>query len=332
MNAPSRRRFLAVSAAAAGLFLLPGRLRAEVPPVEWRGSALGAEASILLHHPDRREAERLIRLCLDEVARLERIFSLYRADSALVRLNRDGELADPPADLVAVLADAVAWGHRTGGAFDVTVQPLWQLYAGHFDRPGADPAGPPAAAVAAARRLVDYRALSVAADRVRLGKGGMAVTLNGVAQGYVTDRVSAILRREGMTRVLVDLGEIRALDPHPDGRPWSVALEDPRQPGTTAVTLPLENRAVASSGGYGTQFDAAGRFSHLFDPTTGGCAGRWAGVSVVAADATTADVLSTALSVLPEDTALALLRDLPGTAARMTRADGTVVTAGPLFS
>lgn len=322
----TRRRFLGIAAAAAGLALLPGGLRAAGVPVRtWRGVALGADSLIQLAHPDPAEADRLIVLCLEEVARLERVFSLYRADSALARLNRDGVLEAPPADLVRLLSDAVAVSRRTDGAFDPTVQPLWQLYAGHFARSGADPAGPPDAAIRAARELVDHRRLSVEPDRVAFDGRGMAVTLNGIAQGYVTDRVSERLRAEGMTDVLVDLGEIRALGHHPSGRPWTVGLADPLTEGRNAGTLEIADRAVATSGCYGTPFDPAGRFTHLFDPATGRCAQGWLAVTVLAPDATIADALSTALSVTPETRVAGILDRFPGVAARLTRRDGSVL-------
>ncbi|CAO3439077.1 FAD:protein FMN transferase [Azospirillum argentinense] len=322
----TRRRFLGIAATAAGLALLPGGLRAAGAPVRtWRGVALGADSMIQLAHPDPAEADRLIVLCLEEVARLERVFSLYRTDSALARLNRDGVLDAPPADLVRLLSEAAAFSRRTDGAFDPTVQPLWQLYAGHFARPGADPAGPPEAVLRAARELVDHRKLRVEPGRIAFAGRGMAVTLNGIAQGYVTDRVSERLRAEGMTDVLVDLGEIRALGHHPSGRPWSVGLADPLVDGRNAGTLEIADRAVATSGGYGTPFDAAGRFTHLFDPATGGCAREWLAVTVLAPDATTADALSTALSVAQEARAAVLLDRFPGTAARLTRRDGSVL-------
>ncbi|TWA83180.1 thiamine biosynthesis lipoprotein [Azospirillum brasilense] len=322
----TRRRFLGIAAVAAGLALLPGGLRAAGVPVRtWRGVALGADSVLQLAHPDPAEADRLIALCLEEVARLERVFSLYRTDSALARLNRDGVLDAPPADLVRLLSEAAAVSRRTDGAFDPTVQPLWQLYAGHFARPGADPAGPPEAVLRAARELVDHRKLRVEPGRVAFAGRGMAVTLNGIAQGYITDRVSERLRAEGMTDVLVDLGEIRALGHHPSGRPWSVGLADPLVEGRNAGTLEIADRAVATSGGYGTPFDPAGRFTHLFDPATGGCAREWLAVTVLAPDATTADALSTALSVAPEARAAVLLDRFPGTAARLTRRDGSVL-------
>lgn len=326
----TRRRFLTIGAALAGTALLPARLRADGAGLparglrEWRGVALGADSCIQLAHPDPAEADRLIALCLEEVGRLERLFSLYRPDSALSRLNRDGALADPPGDVLRLLADAVAFGWRTEGAFDVTVQPLWQLHAAHFARPGADPLGPPETAVAAARGLVDYRALRVEPARIAFARRGMAVTLNGIAQGYVTDRVSELLRAQGMDRVMVDLGEIRALGLHPDGRPWRVGLKDPADETRLSETLELADRAVATSGGYGTRFDAAGRFTHLFDPATGHSARHWAAVTVTAPDATTADALSTALSVLSADRVEAVLAAHPGATARFTRHDGGV--------
>lgn len=326
----TRRRFLGIAATAAGLALLPAGLRAAsagdgVPVRTWRGAALGADACLQFAHPDPAEADRLIGVCLEEVARLERVFSLYRPESALARLNRDGALDAPPADLVRLLSETVDFGRRTDGAFDPTVQPLWQLYAGHFGRPGADPQGPPAAAVRAALGLVDYRNLRVEPGRTGFARRGMAVTLNGIAQGYVTDRVAERLKAEGMDRVLVDMGEIRALGHHPAGRPWTVGLKNPADEARTVETLEVADMAVATSGGYGTLFDPAGRFTHLFDPASGGCAREWLAVTVLAPDATTADALSTALSVVPEGRARTILNRFPGVSARFTRRDGSVL-------
>lgn len=321
----TRRRVLAVAAAAAGLALLPAGARAARTALRtWRGTALGASASITLHHPDPAEADRLIALCLAELERLERVFSLYRADSALVRLNREAELRDPPADLVRLLSEAAALSERTGGAFDVTVQPLWQLYAAHFARAGADPAGPPPAAVAATLRLVGHRHLRVEPDRVWFDRRGMAATLNGIAQGFVTDRVADLLRAHGMRSVLLDLGEVRALDRHPDGRPWTVGVGDPRQ----SDRLEIVDAAVATSAGQGASLDPRGRVTHLFDPVTGASPGHWRSVTVVAPTATVADALSTALSVLPPDRAAAVLAATPQATAYLAGPDGTASVLG----
>jgi len=305
----SRRRFIRISAAAAGMTLLPlDRLRA-APAVEdagrglrvWSGVALGADAMLQLHHPDPAEADRLIDACLAEVSRLEAIFSLYRDDSALCRLNRDGRLDGPPIELVELLGQAQGFSRQTAGAFDVTVQPLWDLYAAHFSAPDPDPAGPSRTAIAATLQRVGHQALNVDPARISFARPGMAVTLNGIAQGYVTDRVVDLLRGAGIDRSLVDMGETRAIGPRPSGEPWIVGLEDPKTPGRVAERLQIENQAVATSGGYGTQFDTEGRFNHLFDPATGETSWRYLSVSVIAPDATTGDALSTAFSLMPLD-------------------------------
>lgn len=320
-GALSRRRFIAIAAAAAGGAALARTGSAAGPLRTWRGTALGAEASICLAHPDAVEARRLLDACVDEIARLERIFSLYRADSALSRLNADGHLDLPPLELVELLGRAAAVSEASGGVFDVTVQPLWRRYAGHFATPGADPAGPDLADVLP---LVDWRGVRVEPTGIALARSGMAVTLNGIAQGYVTDRVVDLLRDAGMTQVLADLGEMRALGAHPEGRPWRVGLADPADPGRIAEHVPLADMALATSGGYGTRFEPSGRLNHLIDPRSGGCAPADRSVSVVASDATTADAASTALSLLPVEEMQPVLRRLGASSAYVLGPQGAI--------
>jgi thiamine biosynthesis lipoprotein len=322
----TRRRFIRIAGIAAGVALTAGGRPAAAPGLHrWQGVALGADASLQIYHSDAAAAQALIAQSLTEVRRLERIFSLYVADSALCRLNRDGRLADPPLELVELLADCARYSRISGGAFDVTVQPLWDLYAAHFSTADADPAGPPEAALRAALARVGHQAVRVAPGLIDFERPGMAVTLNGIAQGYITDRVAALLRANGIAHTLVDMGEIRALDDHPSGRPWRVGLKDPRDEHGVLRTLPLDDQAIATSGGYGTQFDAAGRFNHIFDPRTGACSDRYLSVSVMAKSATTADALSTALSLLPLGAVDAVLRDGAAMAAWFVMQNGDVV-------
>ncbi len=318
MNRPlSRRRFITISATAAGFVLTGGNANAALH--RWRGSALGADAVLLLAHPDASEAHRLTTAAMAEISRLEKIFSLYRPDSAVSRLNRDGALVDPPPELVALLSECRYFAEVSGGAFDVTVQPLWRLYAEHFAHPAADPAGPPPETIARVLGLVDHSALEVDPARIALRRPGMGVTLNGIAQGYITDRVALLLRRRGLHDVLVNLGETRALGRHSGGRPWCVGLA------RAARTIDLVDSAMATSGGYGTTFDVPGRHHHILDPTSGRSARRYAAVSVSAPRATTADALSTAMSVMPPGDAAALLRSAAPAKAWLTKADGITI-------
>jgi thiamine biosynthesis lipoprotein len=323
----SRRRTLGILAAAPGL-ALPGGAAAGASLVVWNGPVLGAPGRISLHHPDRMAAERLVAAALAEIRRLEAMFSLWRSDSLLSDLNRRGVLVAPPPEMVELLSRALAVAAATGGAFDPTVQPLWALYAAHFGAQDADPAGPSAKALRVALAQTGHAGLRVSPDRVVLARRGMALTLNGIAQGYITDRVVALLRAGGVARTLVDLGEARSLGAHPAGRPWRAALADPEAPGENWDEVELTDRALATSGDAGFVFDPAGRFTHLLDPRSGLSPRRYRAVSVLAPEAVLADALSTGFALTPEDAIAGMLSGLPGVEARLLRHDGTSVRIG----
>jgi FAD:protein FMN transferase len=327
--APSRRRALAILGAAAGVpMLCAGDRPVDAAPLcQWNGTSLGSPSRLLVYQADRAAAARIVGQCAAEIARLERIFALYLADSEIARLNRDGRCDSPSLDLLTLLSRCRHMSELSGGAFDVTVQPLWELYAAHFfgrASPSAD--GPDPRAIERARKLVDWRGVDVSARRITLARPGMGLTLNGIAQGYVTDRVTEILRDNGCDRILANMGcsELRTIGRHADGRPWRVGLADPRRPENVIATLDLCDRALCTSGGYGTKFEPTGRFHHLFDPDTGTSAGHYVAVSVFAASAMIADALSTSLYVMPPERGPLLLAQFPGVRALVTRPDGGV--------
>ncbi|KLK92948.1 thiamine biosynthesis protein ApbE [Microvirga vignae] len=297
----SRRRFIGITAAAAGLGLLPvdREAKAEAELVEWQGQVMGAMASLRIHHHDRPAANRLIERSVAEMRRFERIFSLYREDSALCTLNRTGMLVAPPAELVELLSECRRFADLTGGAFDPTVQALWTLYRDHFAKPGAAPKGPSESSIQAALERVSFDTVLFDRNRIVLSRPGMALTLNGIAQGYATDRVVSLLRQEGIGNSLVDMGESRAVGSRPDGAPWRIGIADPDQPERIGETLEVADQAVATSGSYGFRFDSAGRFNHLFDPRSGTSTHLHKSATVAMPTATAADALSTAFSLLP---------------------------------
>lgn len=296
----SRRRFIAISAAA-----IAAGPSVAAPSRYWTGTALGARASIVLAHP---EALRIVAVALREIERLENVFSLYRPDSALSRLNNEGSLDAPPFELVECLGIAGAVHAATGGAFDPTVQPLWAAYA------AASSVGsvPSEAALSEARARVGWSQVVVAPQAIAFTRPGMALTLNGIAQGYIADRVTRLLEREGLRDILVDTGEFRALGGRPEGGAWQVGLANGEKVG-------LRDRALATSAPLGTAFDAAGTVGHILDPRTGRPApasGR--SVSVTAPTAALADALSTALCLLDDGEGETALRAFAG--CRLIRA------------
>jgi FAD:protein FMN transferase len=277
----NRRRFIAISAALMAPLPAAAALHTET------GQALGAKVTLRLAHPD---APAIAARAMAEIARLEDIFSLYREGSALMRLNAAGTLDTPPFELLECLSLAGAVHAASDGRFDPTVQPLWALHA------AAAIAGQEVTpeALAAARAQVGWGRVTLDPARITLAPG-MALTLNGIAQGYIADRVAALLEAEGLGNLLIDTGEFRALGGHPQGGGWPVKLA---QGGTVA----LRGRALATSAPLGTTFDQAGRMGHILDPRSGRpVAGVWQAVSVSAPTAALADALSTAICLTGDE-------------------------------
>lgn len=299
-EAVSRRRAICIMAAATGLPLLGlgGRVQAAVAAVTWRGRALGASATLILNLEDRAEAARLVDRVVAEVSRLEQVFSLYRPDSTLSELNRTGAVAAPPAELVSLLEASRDVWEETNGAFDPTVQPLWMLYARHFSTAGADAAGPPEAEKRRSLSRVGFDKLKFNRDRVVFARPGMALTLNGIAQGYITDRIVDLLKNAGVANSLVSMGETRAIGSQGDGGPWRIGLATSEDAGTPDSVLNLVNRAVATSSPDGFHFGGSDRFGHILDPLSGETPRLHRRVSVVAPTATVADAFSTAFSLM----------------------------------
>lgn len=267
----TRRRFIAISAALA-----PSLALANTPGLHVEtGIALGARVTLRLQHPD---APRLSAMAMTEIRRLEAVFTLYQPDSALSRLNRDGRLAEPPFELLDCLTLAGAVHSASNGHFDPTVQPIWRAEAAALTRaaPLTD------AERAALMDQIGWPDVTIAPDAITL-RPGMALTLNGIAQGYIADRVAALLANHGLTRALIDTGEMRAL---PEGG-WPVQMAD--------GTLNLRNRALATSAPLGMTFGGDGVTSHILNPATGRpVVPRWRAITVSAPSAALADALSTA--------------------------------------
>ena len=303
LDQPTRRRAITILAAAAAGALVGGPARSSAD-YEWQGVAMGADAKILFNGIDRDSARAAIELVEAEIGRLEDALSLFRQNSELCRLNRDGYLSSPGADLRRALRLALDTAAASGGLFDPTVQALWEAHVDWFAAsPAAGP--PPESLIAQARRAVDWRKIAIEPDSIRLGTG-QRVTLNGLGQGYVTDRITELLAGRGLRHVMVDLGEQRAIDARLDGAPWLIARE-----GNPAIQL--QRGALATSEGAGCVLGAGGAAHHLFDPRSGRSAAGWKTVSVYHRSAAVADALSTTFYVASADEIAALVPRFPGT-------------------
>ena len=309
----SRRLVLAGGAAGVMLCAIPKQAASlELPePIIWRGQAMGAPAKIILYHSDRPAAERLLRESALEAERLENIFSLYRAESELAKLNRNGALASPSPDLVEVLRICHKCWQASDGLFDPTVQPLWNCLKKHFSQEHSSPDGPSRQLWDEALARVGFGYVLFDDNRIAFTKSSMSLTLNGIAQGYVTDRVTALLQTTGAEHALVDMGEYRALGSRPDGTSWRIGIADLEARAAADEYVDIRNQALATSSFTGFQFEESGRFNHLLNPKTGFSAALYRRVTVVARDAARADAWATAFSLMDKNQIKAVIGSEP---------------------
>lgn len=321
---PARRRYLRGSLALGLLGGLAGRALAGLAPQRtWHGLAFGTRVSITIAGAEPARAAAAARAALAEVAAIEAATNLHAPGSALARLNRDGHLDAGGRHLTALMQRACRFGALSEGAFDVTVQPLWlRHFAASVRGVELD-----AAQIEAARELIDWRAIRVAPDgTLRFDRAGMQATLNGLVQGYASDRAFAVLREHGIDHALIDAGEYRAIGQAAPGTSWRIGV---RRPGPHAAALAgvvsLRDAALASSGNDGFHFTADRRLHHILDPRSGVSPGELAGVTVLAADACSADALSTACMVLGVERGRALVESVAGAMALFQRCDGQLL-------
>ena len=266
--------------------------------------AMASRCEIRLAAPDGGTAEELARAASAEVRRIERTYSRYRADSIVGRINAAAgrhrvECDDETWQLLAY-ADHL-YG-ASGGLFDITSGVLRRAWDFRKPRvPGPDELAPLLA-------LVDWAAVRREDGAVFLPRAGMEIDFGGFGKEYAADRACAILQQRGVRHGYVNLGgDMRFIGPQPDGRPWSIGIQDPRKADGIAASIAVSQGALTTSGDYERCFDLDGkRYCHVLDPRTGMPVSHWRSVSVLAPLAALGGSVST-IAMLKEADALAFL-------------------------
>lgn len=300
----------------------PGR-----PPaarVEETRLLMGTIANLTVISADPDRGRLAIVAAFGTMERLEGVLSRFLPDSQVSRLNQDGRLDRPDDALQAVLARALEYAQLTGGAFDVSVEPLLAAYR----RSAASGASLPEMERRRLISAVDYRAIELQPGWVRFKRPGMAVTLDGIAKGYVIDEGTRALRERGLDGILVEVGGDLMCGSQGDG-PWRVGIQAPRATGEgqrVGIAVLYEG-AMASSGDYLNAFTQDYRLHHILDPRWGVSPAELASTCVVAPTAMDADALSTSLMVLGFHAGLKLVERLPGVEALLVGKDQRVAAS-----
>jgi thiamine biosynthesis lipoprotein len=283
---------------------------------------MGTAIRVELWSDEPRAGDAAIDAVMAEMHRIDRAMSPYKPDSELSRLNRDGHKAAVAVseELFALIARSIEFSRLSRGAFDITYAAVGHLY--DFRQR----VRPTSGVVATARDAIGYEGLDLdgRAGTVRFARPGMRIDLGGFAKGYAADNGAEILARRGVAHALVSAGGDTRLLGDRRGRPWSVAIRDPRRDaGDVIAVLPLQDVAISTSGDYERCFDDGGvRHHHLFDPRSGECARAVRSVTVIAGDGLTSEALSKTVFVLGPRDGLALIDALTDIDAVIVDADG----------
>jgi thiamine biosynthesis lipoprotein len=312
----------------AALSTLRSRLaassRAAVPSAGWfkrEEAIMGTAIVVELWAEGRGKGEAAIDAVMAEMHRIDRAMSPHKADSELSRINREAgrRAVRLSAEMAALIDRAIEFSRWSDGAFDISYASVGQLYD---YRAGI---APDDATVAQARVAIGWQQLLLdrAAGTLRFGQPGMRIDLGGFAKGHAVDRSIAILRERGIAHAMVSAGGDSHLLGDHRGRPWMIAVRDPRREGGAAAVLPLQDVAVSTSGDYERFFVKDGvRHHHLIDPRTGRSASGVRSVTIVAEDGLTSEALSKTVFVLGRERGLALIDSLPGVDAVVVDAEG----------
>lgn len=301
----------------------------EVVPVAGRrhrvtGSrpSMGTLVSVTAIHTSVDLAQEAVGSAFREMDRLVALLNRYDPGSAVSALNERGVLLGPPPEVSRVLQGALVCHRVSRGAFDPTVQPLVDRLRATRATTGAGPGAPPglrAIADPPSRQevlelleRVDAGAVEVGPRAIRLKKEGMGVTLDGIAKGYVVDRMAGLLSERGLTDFLVNAGgDVRAAGRREDGRSWRVGIQDPDKTGLFPDIVTLDGMAVATSGSYEIYFDPDRVHHHIVDSRNGSSPRQSRSVSVVAPTAMEADALATGVFLMDPEAGAAFIDSLP---------------------
>jgi FAD:protein FMN transferase len=284
---------------------------------------MGTAIRVELWSDDPTAGEAAIASVMAEMHRIDGAMSPYKSESELSRINRDAAGRPVPIseEMYRLLERALQFSELSSGAFDITYAAAGHLYD---YRRGVKPND---VALARATAMVGYQNLILnrAARTVRFARDGVRIDLGGFAKGYAVDNGAAILLRHGISHAIVTAGGDSHILGDRRGRPWTIAIRDPRAPGQVVAVLPLEDVAISTSGDYERFFEQDGvRFHHVIDPKTGESPRSMRSVTILAADGLTTEGLSKAVFVMGLERGMRLIESLSGVDAVVVDATGTL--------
>lgn len=292
-------------------------------------SLLGSPFEITVVAKDSLEAIEFEDLAVDEVKRIENLISDWIPTTPLSEINKNAGIkpVKVPQELLDLIERSIKISKLTDGAFDISYASMDKIWK--FD--GSMKAIPSSEAIKKSVAKVGYQNIIIDKEQqtVFLKLEGMKLGMGGIGQGYIADKIKALLFDKGCVAGLVNVsGDISTWGKQPDGKPWKVGIKNPMNKNKIFATFPLEDTAVETSGSYEKYVTFNGkRYSHIIDTRTGYPATGLISVSVFAKTTELADALATGVFVLGKEVGMDLVNQLPGIGCIMVDEEGKVITS-----
>ena len=265
-------------------------------------------------YSDEETAREVINAAFDRMEEIVNIASTFDETAEAYRLNQDGYVDAPSDELLDLIRMSIDYGEQTSGYFDITCQPLLDLWSYN---PSADKQfweldeATQQAKISGTSKLVGFDKIVVSENKISFQEEGMKITLGGIAKGYAVDEALGVIKDMGVKFALVDAGgDIRTLGSKPRGELWSIALVNPDDTSQCLATFSFADKAVATSGNYERYFDPEAEVGHILNPKTGYSAAGCISVTIIAENCTQADTLATAVFVMGAEDGMRLVESL----------------------
>lgn len=292
-------------------------------------SLLGSPFEITVVAKDTLEANEYEDLAVAEVKRIENLISDWIPTTPLSEINKNAGIkpVKVPQELIDLIERSIKISKLTDGAFDISYASMDKIWK--FDGSMKEMPSPEAIKKSVAK--VGYQNIVIDKEQqtVFLKLDGMKLGMGGIGQGYIADKIKALLLLKGCVAGLVNVsGDISTWGKQPDGKPWKVGIKNPMNKNKIFATFPLEDTAVETSGSYEKYVTFNGkRYSHIIDTRTGYPATGLISVSVFAKTTELADALATGVFVLGKEVGMDLVNQLPGIGCIMVDEEGKVITS-----
>ena len=312
----SRRRFLR----DAGLFLVivcgslafAGNLFKHFSKFEQIRPLMGTFARITIYAPDEKIGMDAINAAFSRIKEIEGRASIFDENAEAFRLNRDGYLDNPSDDLLKLIAVSQNYCRQTNGFFDITVQPLLDLWG--TEELWHESLEIQQEKIKETIELIGSDKINIKDNRISFMTDGMKITLGAIAKGYAASEAVHILESKGIEHALVDIGgDISVLGNKPGGEAWQVAVINPDDTSQPLATFAISNKSLTTSGNYQRYFTPDKKVHHIMNPKTDHSANECISASIIAENGTLADTLATSVFAMGPKAGLEFVGALDGT-------------------